>query len=77
MMIFGCIVCGTKSESTQKWLLADPELTLAKATDIAQAMEAADKGATGLKSEAAAMVDRVSQDRSAPPTMMEPCYRCG
>ena len=54
------IVCGIKNESTQKRLLADPDLTLAKATDVAQAMEAADKGATGLKSEAAAMVDRVS-----------------
>ena len=52
------IVCGIKNESTQKRLLADPELRLAKATDVAQAMEAADKGATGLKSEAAAMVAR-------------------
>ena len=36
-------MCGLHSEFIQKWLLSEPEFTLAKATEIALAMEAAAK----------------------------------
>ena len=36
------LVCGLRNESAQKWLLAETDLTLKKAIEIAQAMEAAD-----------------------------------
>ena len=67
------IVCGVKSEVTQKCLLSEREPTLAKVVDVTQTMEAADKGATGLKSEPAP-VDKASTP-SAP--AKKPCYRCG
>ena len=37
------LVCGLRNENTQKRLLTDPELTLAKAIDVAQSMEAAER----------------------------------
>ena len=43
------LVCGLKSGSTQKRLLAETELTLAKAVEIAQSMEAADCNGQQLK----------------------------
>ena len=43
------LVCGLKSESTQKRLLAETDLTLAKAVEIAHSMEAADHNAQQLK----------------------------
>ena len=38
-----CIVCGLRSKSTQKRLLAEADFTLATAIEIAQSMEAADR----------------------------------
>jgi len=38
------LVCGIANPMIQKWLLAEPELTLTKAVTIAQAVELADKG---------------------------------
>ena len=43
------LVCGLHSESIQKRLLSEADLTLAQAVEIAQSMEAADKNAQGLK----------------------------
>jgi len=43
------LVCGLRSESTQKRLLAEAELTLTKALEIAQSMEAADRNTQRLK----------------------------
>ena len=43
------LVCGLQSVSTQNKLLAEKDLTLAKAVEIAQAMEAAEKNAQQLK----------------------------
>ena len=43
------LVCGLRSESTQKWLLAEADLMLAKALEIAQSMEAADRNTQRLK----------------------------
>ena len=42
-------MCGLRSESTQKRLLAEDDLTLAKTIEIAQGMEAADRNAVRLK----------------------------
>ena len=35
------LVCGLQDESVQRWLLTELELTLAKATELAQGMETA------------------------------------
>ena len=43
------LVCGLHSESIQKRLLSEAELTLAKAVDLAQSLEAASKSAQTLK----------------------------
>lgn len=42
------LVCGLRSESTQKRLLSEADLTLARAVEIAQSMEAAHKNAQAL-----------------------------
>ena len=44
-----CLVCGLRSEGTQKRLLAEADLTLAKALEIAQSMEAANRNTQRLK----------------------------
>ena len=46
------LVCGLRSESTQKRLLSESELTLARAVELAQNMEVASKSAQALKSTA-------------------------
>ena len=43
------IVCGLWNKGTQKWLLAENDLTLAKTMEIAQSMEAADQNTQKLK----------------------------
>ena len=43
------LVCGLRSEGIQKRLLAEAELTLTKALEIAQSMEAADRNTQHLK----------------------------
>ena len=45
------LVCGMKDPATQRWLLAESKLTLAKALEIAQGMEAAVKQAQQLTNE--------------------------
>ena len=81
------LVCGLKSESTQKRLLAETELTLAKAVEIAQSMEAADHNAQQLKGDdlrVAQVRRRHVQQRPAqaenqenPDNQRKPCYHCG
>ena len=44
------LVCGLQSESIQKRLLAEADLTLKRATELALGMEAADRNAKSLKS---------------------------
>ena len=44
-----CLACGLRGESTQKRLLAEADLTLARAIEIAQSMEAADRNSQCLK----------------------------
>ena len=46
-------MCGLRIESIQKWLLTEPDLTLKKALELAQGMEASDHNAKSLKMPAA------------------------
>ena len=64
------IVCGLRSESTQKRLLAEDDLTLAKTIEIAQGMEAADRNAVRLKGNCELTINGVT-------TGTKSCYRCG
>ena len=43
------LVCGLKSEATQKRLLSEPNLTLKRAIEVAQSMEAAERNTQQLK----------------------------
>ena len=54
------LVCGLRSEGTQKRLLAEAELTLTKALEIAQSMEAADRNTQHLKQKGNSDTLRVS-----------------
>ena len=67
------LVCGLRNESVQRRLLAEADLTLKRARDIAQRMEAAERNAKSLKSTPAA-VHKLNVRRNTPAS---PCYRCG
>ena len=60
------LVCRVGSEQTQRRLLSEKDLTLAKAVEIAQAMEAADRQSKEMKGTFSSVL-RVDA----------PCYRCG
>ena len=68
------LVCGLKNEGVQKRLLTYWDLTLVKAIEVAQSMEAAERDTQEMKSTELA-VRKVSTPRSA--VQMKPCYRCG
>ena len=65
------LVCGLRSESIQRKLLAEVDLTLKRAVELAQGMEAAERNAKALKG-GETMVHRIATSRGK-----EPCYRCG
>ena len=72
------LVCGLQSEAIQRRLLAEADLTLKKALEIAQGMEAANKQASELQ--ATSRVDtehihRLAVKEDEP--LKVPCYRCG
>ena len=68
------LVCGLGNASTQRRLLAEPDLSLDKALKIMQGMEAAEKNLKTLKvSENIELVEKVAQIR---PQIESPCYRC-
>ena len=78
------LVCGLRSESVQKQLLAVKDLTFKDALDRAQAMEAADRNAKSLHVTEPAEVHRLTKTpqrrvpaskQSVNPTPL--CYRCG
>ena len=76
-------VCGLRSETIQRSLLSEKELTFASAVEKAKSMEAAHVNAQTLKSSTLA-VGRVdfprqsSKRRVSPPTGgQRPCHRCG
>ena len=73
------LVCGLRNEGIHRRLLAEAKLTLARALEIAQGMEAAERNAQSLKgSEAAVHKMNTSEEPATqrPPTRA-PCYRCG
>ena len=73
------LVCGLRNPSTQKRLLAEADLTLAKASATAQGMEAAEKNSKKFQGGEAAPVHRMAPQGTKPgPTSgSKPCYRCG
>lgn len=70
------LVCGLRDEAVQRRLLSKNDLTFAKAFEIAQAMEAAERNAQQLKGPVTP-IQLVS--RSSPPVQRGkvPCHRCG
>ena len=66
------LVCGLRSEQTQKRLLSEPELSLAKALQIAQAIEAANNRTKEIKLPGAVISTEVSVLG-----VNKVCYRCG
>ena len=87
------LVCGVRSQNVQKLLLSEAKLTLTKAMELAQAMEAAERNAQGLK-ETEAAVKKLSsstfKDKGHTSSRQQtqsgasgsqprtgPCYRCG
>lgn len=73
-------VCGVRSEAIQKKLLTEAELTIARAQEIAQGMESADKNAKDLKSSPEATIratENVNLATASSKEKLRPCYRCG
>ena len=62
------LVCGLRSESIQRKLLAEVDLTLKRTVELAQGMEAAERNAKALKG-GETMVHRIATSRGK-----EPCY---
>ena len=71
------LVCGLRSKGTQKRLLAEADLTLAKALEIAQSMEAADRNTQRLKG--SSEPQRISDIRrdNTHGSGSKQCFRCG
>ena len=67
------LVCAIRSESILKRLLAEADLALKNAVELAQGMEAAERNAKSLKGIDSA-VQKVSIAADGP---LVPCYRCG
>ena len=63
------LVCGLRNEGTQKNLLARADLTLAKAVEVAQSMEAAETNAQQLKGDL-----RVVGKVASGPATEKPCH---
>ena len=76
-------VCGLLSEGIQKRLLTEEKLTFAKAIEIAQGLEAAEKSSKrlqGHENEPIGIVSSNQKDRKPPREVMQfprLCYRCG
>ena len=66
------LVCGIQSEAIQKRLLAEADLTLQKAYEVAQGIEAASKQASELRASS-----RTQEVHSIASGDTKPCYRCG
>ena len=79
------LVCGLRSESTQKRLLSEADLMLTQAVKIAQSMEAAHKNAQALKGLELPVrrLEKLTRDRSDVERKArgqggrKPCYHCG
>ena len=66
------LVCGVRNMAIQKKLLSEADLTLARAIEIAQGMETAEKSARSLKGKEAAVNTLVRSTATA-----TRCHRCG
>lgn len=79
------LVCGLHNELIQKRLLSEPDLSSAKASEIASAMEAAAKGTLELKGNInkESEVNKINKDSERVPKGKDDvksksqCYRCG
>ena len=79
-------VCGVRSESIQKRLLSEADLTISKAIELAQYMEAAHKNAQAMKTPAMSVaavemprrhVNSPRANGGPPSAGNKPCHRCG
>ena len=75
------LVCGLRNEDIQRRLLSEAKLTLARALELAQGMEAAERNARTLKGSEAAVHKMYTPAQRGPATQRPPtgapCYRCG
>ena len=77
------LVCGLRNELIQKRLLSEPSLSLAKATEIALAMEAAAKDTLELQGKKESEVNKLAKENEKVNKVKEDikskphCYRCG
>ena len=69
-------VCGLRNEAIQRRLLSEPKLTLAKAMELAQGMEAADFSSRRLKGQEQ-YIKKVIGTSAKPQNSPQLCYRCG
>ena len=69
-----CFVCGLHSEATQKQLLTETDLTLARTVDIVKSMEAADKKTQQLSTSKRRIQQKVIVIRNSTPA--KSCYHC-
>ena len=68
------LVCGLRSETIQKRLLTESNLTLERAIEVSTSMEMAAKEAQHLS--ASSQIHRVQTEKQKP-KLNKPCYRCG
>ena len=75
------LVCGLRSESARRRLLADAEgsITLANIVDLAQRNEQAELNSKALKGTEVSLkkLSPTTQSDKVHPTQRKPCYRCG
>ena len=66
-------VCGLRNEGIQRRLLAETELPLTKAMEMALSMESADKNTRSFKG----LESAIKRVHGKPPRTAQPCSRCG
>ena len=83
------LVCGINNEQLQRWLLAEPNLTFAKAMEISWTLETTTEEVRVLQRDASSVeslaVNVLSNTNTADTTIRQtanwmptnPCYRCG
>ena len=77
-MLCDRLVCGVNEPKIQKKLVAEPNLTLMSAFDLAQALETASKDLLDIQpSEAQPLVRDVSIHKVQDKKQETTCYRCG
>ena len=69
-------VCGLHNEAMQRQLLAEAELTLTKAMELTQSMEAADRNSRAFKV-TEPTIKKISGRQPQRPRPQQPCSRCG